>query len=354
VINSPDGKTVIEKQGAHWSEQKEAARSWHLELFFALFRILPPLLLSLLAYPVGFCYFLFSKKGRTASRRFLDRLAAYRGSGPAQGPGAPSRQRLNLSVLKHITAFALAVVEKAEAWGGRIPFKRIHFQDDDISLLIAALEQGTGAVLLCSHLGNTELLRALADYRRTGVSRDIPVTSVVDFEVTPVFNRMLTRLNPRSSLKIIGANTVGPDTVIALKEETEGGGLAVIAGDRTSARTRSSCFTVPFLGKDAPFPSGPYTLAALLEAPVYSVFALRQKDLSPLPDYDMHVRLFSAPVPSGNSSRKERKAAAETWARQFAALLEGHCLQHPYQWYNFYDFWAQEETYGSSQDQRRD
>jgi predicted LPLAT superfamily acyltransferase len=53
-------------------------------------------------------------------------------------------------------------------------------------------------------------------------------------------------------------------------------------------------------------------------------------------------------------SRQERKAMTEAWARQFAALLEGYCLQHPYQWYNFFDFWAQEEqTDGSPQDQRR-
>jgi predicted LPLAT superfamily acyltransferase len=319
---------------AHWSRQKEKAAFWQLALFFFLFRVLPPFLFSLASYPVGFCYFLFSKKARRQSRYFLARAAAFTGR--------------KLSVLKHIIAFALTMVEKAEAWGGRVPFKRIHFQDDDSAVLIEELEQGKGAALLCSHLGNAELLRALADYRRTGVSREISVTSIVDFEVTPFFNRMLERLNPRSSLKIISANAVGPDSVIALKEEIERGGLAVIAGDRTSAHTNKT-FHLSFLGKDAPFPRGAFLLAALLDAPVYAVFALRRNDLSPLPDYDMRVRRIDSG--SRAHTRRERRAAAEEMARRFAALLEDHCLQHPYQWYNFYDFWAEEQdTDGSAFD----
>jgi predicted LPLAT superfamily acyltransferase len=319
----------------HWSKQKEETGSWRMALLFFLFRILPPLALRIFAYPVGFCYFLFSKKGRTESRRFLDRAGQHKNARP-------------LSSLKHIISFALTVVEKIQAWGGRIPFKRIHFQDDDIAAFVKGLEQGKGAVLLCSHLGNMELLRALADYHRTGVSREIPVTSVVDFDVTPAFNRMLEKLNSRATMKIISVNALGPDTIIALKTETENGGLVVIAGDRTSANTLAN-WCLPFLGKDALFPRGPFLLAALQEVPVYAVFALRRSDLAPLPDYDMHVHKFSDETP--NISRQERKAITETWARQFVTLLEGYCLQHPYQWYNFFDFWAQEEqTDGSPQD----
>jgi predicted LPLAT superfamily acyltransferase len=284
----------------------------------------------LAAYPVGFCYFLFSGKERAESRRFLRRYEGVMRAGN-------TRHAKRLSVLKHFTAFALTVVEKTQAWGGRIPFKRIHFQDDDITQLVAELEQGKGAALICSHLGNAELLRALADHQRTGVSRDVLVTSVLDFNITPFFNCLLKALNPRSSLKIISTGAVGPDSIIALKEETERGGLAVIAGDRTSAQNRNNCFTLSFLGAEAPFPRGPFLLAALLEVPAYAVFALRRKDLSPVPDYDMHVRFLGCG--GGAITRRDRNTMIESWARQYASLLEGYLLEHPYQWYNFYDFW---------------
>jgi predicted LPLAT superfamily acyltransferase len=304
-------------------------------LFFFLFKVLPPFFLSLAAYPVGFCYFLFFRKGRDESRRFLRRFAAFR---PDRG---------GLSALKHITAFALTLVEKVLAWGGGIPFKRIHFQNDGVNALIGDLEQGRGAALLCSHLGNAELLRALADFRRTGVSRPVPVTSVIDFDVIPRFSGLLARLNPRSSLKIISANAIDPGSIIALQEETERGGLAVIAGDRTSAHNRDKVFMFPFLGKPAPFPQGPFVLASLLDVPVYAVFALRRGDLSPIPDYDMYVHPLAPPTAGPEDgaaevggSRKKKREIAESRARRFAALLEGYCLQHPYQWYNFFDFWT--------------
>ena len=309
----------------HWSEHREKAGAWQMALFFFLIKILPPFLLSLASYPIGFCYFLFSKKSRDVSRLFLRRFESYKNTG-------------RLSALKHITAFALTVVEKTQAWGGRIPFKRIHFQDDDITALINGLEQGKGAVLLCSHLGNTELLRALADFRRTGVSREVSVTSVLDAEATQFFSRLLSTLNPRSSLKIISAGSINPGSIIALKEETEQGGIAVIAGDRTSAQNRENVFSLPFLGADASFPCGPFLLSALLEAPVYAVFALRKKDLSPIPDYYLHVHKLGC---CGQEiSRRDRNKIMESWSRQYAALLEGYLLDHPYQWYNFYDFWG--------------
>ena len=37
--------------------------------------------------------------------------------------------------------------------------------------------------------------------------------------------------------------------------------------------------------------------------------------------------------------RGERGALVEQAVRTYAARLEHHCLQAPYNWFNFYDFW---------------
>jgi predicted LPLAT superfamily acyltransferase len=189
-------------------------------------------------------------------------------------------------------------------------------------------------------LGNAELLRGLATFNRTGVSREVPVTSIVDFSVTAYFNRMLRELNPNSVLRVISANDIGPDTVIMLQERLAAGELVVIAGDRTSANTRDKYFLFPFLGEDAPFAYGPFFLASLLDVPTYFVFALRRGDTSLASRYDMHV-LRSAV--SFECSRRERAGRVEELARSFAEKLEYYCKRHPYQWYNFYDFWAKPE-----------
>jgi predicted LPLAT superfamily acyltransferase len=186
-------------------------------------------------------------------------------------------------------------------------------------------------------LGNAELLRALADFNRTGVPREIPVTSIVDFQVNPFFNRMLQELNPKYTLRVISAAEIGPQTIIMIQDRLAAGEMVVITGDRTSANTRNKYLTASFLGRNAPFGYGPFFLAALLNAPTYFVFALRQKDVSISSHYDMHVH--KSPV-NFNCPRKNRDERIETLVRLYVEKLEYHCKQHPYQWYNFYDFWA--------------
>jgi predicted LPLAT superfamily acyltransferase len=152
---------------------------------------------------------------------------------------------------------------------------------------------------------------------------------------------MLRKLNPDSALRVISANDIGPDTIITLQDRLAAGELVVIAGDRTSANSRDKYFLFPFLNRDAPFAYGPFFLASLLDVPTYFVFGIRRGDLSLGSQYDMHV-LRSAV--SFNCSRRERTGRVEELARSFAEKLEYYCKRYPYQWYNFYDFWAKPEV----------
>jgi predicted LPLAT superfamily acyltransferase len=318
------------KTPRHWSEHKEeAAGYWQMRLLLILFRLLPVYVLRILTFPVGFFYYLFSKKRRNESLRYLEKAIA-EGEGKINSP----------SPLRHILAFSLTLVEKLESWGGKFFLEGVRFGDDDIRDLKSRLERGEGALLICSHLGNAELLRALAAFNRTGVSREISATAIVEGSVTAHFNRMLRELNPQAIARIIDVHNFGPDTGILLQDRLAAGELVVIAGDRTSINTRNKYFLFPFLGEDAPFAYGPFFLAALLNVPTYFVFALRQKDISLDAVYDMKVRKSAV---SFDCPRKDREARIRELARNFAVTLEGYCKQYPYQWYNFYDFWAKPE-----------
>jgi predicted LPLAT superfamily acyltransferase len=319
----------------HWSQQKEnAAGYWNVRILLILFRLFPVIIMRVLAFPVGFFYFLLSKKSRAESRRFLQKAVPL-----TEKPDGKKGRRP--SPLRHIIAFCLTVVEKIEVWGGKFSFDRIHFQDDDIGDLIGGLEKGKGAFLICSHMGNAELLRGLASFNHTGVSRNVPVTALADLAVTANFSRMLRELNPQSVLRVISANEISPHTAILLSERLAAGEMVVIAGDRTSAHAQDKHFMFPFLGEDAPFAQGAFFLAALLGAPVYFIFGLRHRTLSLKPEYNMHVHRSDL---SFDCPRQERNRRVEELAGSFAATLEGYCKQQPYQWYNFYNFWAKPEV----------
>jgi predicted LPLAT superfamily acyltransferase len=321
-----------ETQRVHWSEyREEAAGYWHVKLILIFFRIFPVVLLRVIALVVSFFYYIFSERARAESCRYLERIDVQR-----RCPGGSGQKPLH--PLPHIASFSLNMIEKVEAWGGKAQFNRVHFNEDDVGELIEGLENGRGALLLTSHLGNIEFTRALAGFSRTGISRNVPVTGLMDISVTGHFNRMIQELNPESGLQLISVSEVGPETVILLQERIARGELVAIAGDRTSANTRNKYFYLPFLGREAPFAYGSFLLAALLNAPSYFIFALRQKDLSLSPRYDMHIH--RVPI-DFNCSRKEREQRMEQLARLFAGWLEHYCILHPYQWYNFYDFWAE-------------
>jgi len=318
---------------SHWTKQKEAASEHLPRLLLLLFKLLPSTLMRLCAFPVSLCYYLFSPRARGESRRFLEMVKMVKnGKKVKNTQGAEWR----FSVYKHFASFALTVVDKVQAWGGKIDLDKIRFIGSDIRELIGRLERKEGALLICSHLGNAEMLRALADYNRIGVSRNIPVISIVNFSVTEKFNRMLKELNPSSMKHLIGADSIGVETAELLQDCIADGGLVVIAGDRTPENTQNRCFTLPFLGRNAPFASGPFYLAALLNTEAYFVFALRENPLSVTGNYGMFV--YKSPV-SFDCTRSERNGRAETLARAFAERLEELCKEYPYEWYNFYDFW---------------
>jgi len=87
---------------------------------------------------------------------------------------------------------------------------------------------------------------------------------------------------------------------------------AVLPADRTSLNTADRAITENFLGKPARFSYGAFLLAALLKAPTYFVFALREKTLMLTPRYSMRVHktdiTFDCP-------RAEREAMA-AYARE--------------------------------------
>ncbi|MDR2841658.1 MAG: hypothetical protein LBV52_00465 [Spirochaetaceae bacterium] len=310
----------------HWSKQKEEASGWQLKLLLFMVRVLPLVFVKLCAYIVSFFYFIFCRRFRRESKRFFDNVALFTGN-----------KKLRKNSFKHCLSFSLAIIEKMEAWSGKIYLDRVHFKNDDINILVAGLEKKQGALLICSHLGNAELLRALADFNRTGVSRNVPVISIVDIAVSPHFMRMIKELNPKANINIISSNDISAGTAIMLEQHIKDGGLVVIAGDRTSANTSKNNMTLPFLGKDAVFANGPFFLALLLKTDVYFIFALRQKDITLFPQYDMFVKKSSVQLAC---SRKERDSRIKELACEFALCLEAHCTEHPLQWYNFYNFWS--------------
>jgi len=324
-----------DKDKEHWSRQKEIGSFNSVKFMFILFRIFPIGLLRCFAFPVGFFYFLFSARARRESKRFIHNITPF-----IDDKKLLKKCRSRFSSLRHIISFALSLLDKLQSWSGKYKLKNVNFQDDDIEKLKNELEEGKGVVLIISHLGNAETLRGLLNHGKTGVSRKIPFTAIMDVKVNANFTKMLNELNPESGMDIIGAEEIGPQSASVFEEKIASGGMILIAGDRTSRIDNGKNIVQTFLGKPAPFSSGIFYIASLMNTSVYFVFGLRRSELSIKSEYDMHVHKSNIEF---GASRKERKEKTVELAASFASFLEKYCKKQPFQWYNFFNFWQNEE-----------
>lgn len=316
------GKNFMTDQ-AHWADLEETTKSnWKFRFMLWTALHLPQKFVEFLAAVIVFFFYLGATPIRERSKQYLAKVFAARG------------ERLpRFSVYLHFLAYTLSMIEKIRSWAGKMFISEIRTFDDDLENLTARLNEGKGALILCSHLGNMEVMRALTDFQRNHAQKKFKVFPVINFSVTKKFNALLEGLNPDWKHDSFDADQIGVETAIAMRTKLEEGNLIAIAADRISNHVRDRTIPLNFLGETAEFPEGAFVLAKILKVPVYFIFALREKDLDISSPYEFHVI---------QSCTKSRKNFLEEIAHEYAALLERYAKEHPYQWYNFYNFWQKE------------
>ncbi|MCR4822320.1 MAG: hypothetical protein K5873_05560 [Treponema sp.] len=306
----------------NWYEHKEKTHLGY-ELMLFVLKFFPAAFMRFLAFIVGFFYWLFDHKSRKISKLYLKHYNSF------------SKEK-HKSSLAHICSFALNLVENLQSWAGKFSFENVTWQGNDIQDLVDNVDRGQGCLLLLSHLGNSQLLKGLASLGESGTKRKLNITSIMDSEITAGFGALQKKVNPDSDFHIISTNKIRPETIFLIQERLEKGELVVIAGDRISAHSKRY-INLDFMGANARFPYGVFLLISLLNVPTYFVNGLRHKDISLNPQYDMYVK--KNPL-NFECSRKEREERILQTAKNYVQNLEELTCPHPYQWYNFFDFWA--------------
>jgi len=262
--------------------------------------------------PAIVLYFLVvAGRARRASRAWLARVL-----------GRPPRWR---ELHRHLHAFASVLVDRVYFLAGRFDAFDIRVHGADA--LEAALARG-GCVLLGAHLGSFEALRACGVH----LGR-CEVVMMMDEANARKIGRVLADLNPQAASAIINAGD--PASAIRAKERIDRGALIGILGDR--ARVSGRRVPVPFVGTPAPFPADPMALAAALRAPIFLGVGLYRGGNR----YDVH---FEPLAPDGIGPAARRAGALDATLQAYAARLEHYARIDPFNWFNFYDFWAEGES----------
>ncbi|RXZ36907.1 acyltransferase [Oxalobacteraceae bacterium CAVE-383] len=323
----------MKRRGTHWAQINEVSFVGGMRLLFAIYRIFGRWPFRLMLYPVIAWYVLAKPSARQASLDFLRQLGRYRNASAGHAAiasiGAKAGGGIGVrgdwfGVMRHFASFGESILDKMMVWGGL--FDMASIRQNGRQLLEQDVAAGRGGLLICTHLGNLELCRVVSLQ-----SAAMKLTVLVHTKHARAFNKMLAQLAPDSTLNLMQVTEMSPATAIDLSERVARGEFVVIAGDRIPVSPRPRVSFAPFLGRNAPFPVGPYVLASLLQCRVYLMFSRRTRDGAEL-DFEHFRDRIVLP-------RNAREAAFDTLTAAYAQRLQHHCLRAPLQWFNFYDFW---------------
>jgi len=297
----------------HWAAINEASFVGGMRLLFWVCRVFGRWPFRAVLYPVLLWYVATQGRARRASGGYLARVGAPHGV---------------IGVVRHFGAFAESILDKMLLWGGLFDLSTVSLHG--AAPLLQMIQARRGALLVCAHLGNLDLCRALSL-----ATPGLKVTVLVHTRHAQAFNAMLARLDPRSELNLMQVTEMTPAMAMLLSERIEHGEFVVIAGDRVpvspEAGLKPRIALAPFMGQAAAFPIGPYVMASVLGCPLYTMFAVRQGQR-----HELHFELLREAVVLPRAAREQ---ALNGLAADFAARLEHHVRRAPLEWFNFYDFW---------------
>ncbi|GKS58032.1 acyltransferase [Nitrospira sp.] len=288
-----------------WLRQSERGNRYLLRLFVWLtLRLGRPLTRPCL-YPICLYFLAFSRDSGRVSRRFLAEAADLRPSWA--------------DVFRHYHTFASTIHDRVYLLAGRHDYFDIRVEGG--AAVEEHLQHKRGCLLIGSHLGSFEVLRALGLFRRR-----VPLSVIMHEEATSNLNAVLHCLCPEVRDHIIAPGR--PDTLLRVKECLDRGELVGMLGDRTFSEEKA--IECPFLGRPTQFPEGPLLLAALLNVPVVLFFGLYRGGRR----YDVHFEPFADAVVL---PRPRRTEDLRPWVMRYVARLESYCRRYPNNWFNFYE-----------------
>jgi predicted LPLAT superfamily acyltransferase len=314
---------------ATWHTERERGSALGMRITVWLYRWLGHRIAQLAVFAIVAYFFATDAAGRRASRHYLARVYAAPGGADALG-AAPSARH----VFRHFLAFGLSILDRVGFWLG---------DPADFAVAVRGMEhldrvasEGRGAVVLGSHLGSFDAMRLLAERRSP-----IRVNVLMYTRHAARINGILRRLDGagsarRPGVRVIPVQPGGFQHVVDAKSCIERGEVVAILADRLPPDDARSVARVNLLDGSARLPEGPFRLAALLRCPVLLMSGLRRGQRR----YEICVEPFAERV---ELPRSGRRAALAALCQRFADWLTVGCLSAPYQWFNFYEFFLDDE-----------
>jgi predicted LPLAT superfamily acyltransferase len=291
-----------------WQQHRERGSVFSLKLISWLALTLGRPAGRLLLYPICVYFIIFSRGGRRASYQYLGQVF-----------GRPATLA---EVFRHHYTFASTLLDRAFLLAGRHGI--FTTEKFGLEVMRRLIDTRKGALLLGAHLGSFEMIRSFGE-----TSSSVVVNMMMYEENARKVNKVIESFGGKERMRVIPIG--GIDSMLRARDCADRGEMIGILADRVVTDDR--VVRVPFLGREAAFPVGPILAANALKIPVVLFFCLYHEGNH----YTEHFELFAEEI---SLSRASRQAEIEQWVTRYAARLEHYCRMAPYNWFNFFDYWA--------------
>jgi predicted LPLAT superfamily acyltransferase len=306
----------------HWAAQKERGSFLGMKLTALAVRVLGRRLVSPVIALVVLYFFATGRAARQHVAAYQRRLAAWSGRTDLFPRTRP--------VLAQYFAFGECMLDRFDVWRGKLRLSSVDMDDPD-GVRDALLSGGRGQLLVCTHLGNLDVCRAMAE-----LGEGVTLNVLMHLPNAAHFNRLLGESGDRR-LHLMHVGDLDTAAMLDLAQRLDRGEWIAIAGDRVPTHGGRTV-GASFLGAPAPFPQGPWLVAAMLRCPVNLVCCLKYGAR-----YRIHLRRFDD---AATWERGRRGAIIADAVGRYAEWLGERCLVAPLQWFNFHAYWH--DTHGDA------
>jgi predicted LPLAT superfamily acyltransferase len=228
--------------------------------------------------------------------------------------------RCPLLVYRHFLNYGITLVDRLAVLMGCYRVKAVF---DGREAVQAELAKGRGVILVGAHIGCWEL----GGHFLEGFS--VPVNIVMIERELANIQKLLNSAAGASRFRILTSDA-HPLRSIPILAALRRGEIVALHGDRSFGGADAE---TDFLGERVRLPEGPYRLAAVSGARLFQAFVVREA---------LGTYRFVA-IPMEWKSREDLRSDPNVLLRQtkkYAMRLEEFVRKYPFQWANFYSYWA--------------
>lgn len=265
--------------------------------------------------PISLYFYLTAPVARHASQTFITRATGH----PAAW----------YDPFIHLYIFATTLLDRVYLINGR--HTELHVNVINENLFTETIQAGRGCLILGSHLGSFEILSVIGS-----LEKKLPINIVMHLDQSAQLQKLVcAKKPPPYSVIPLGQ----PNSMLHVKECLERGEIVGILADRVYGDEPTQ--TLPFLGQPAPFSLSPWRLAKITQAPTLIAYGLFRGGKR----YSIIFEKLSEPNTCHTAAPCSTHNCTESCditrnLQTYISSLEQQARSHPYNWFNFYDYWG--------------